>query len=296
MSDRILVTGVSGFLGERIALRLLERRREASIVGVRFQRPIDVLGVEVISCDLADPIAVGRLIDEFRPTDVVHAAAQTDAAYCEREPDSARRAIVDATRNLVDSCRRIGVAELTLISTDLVFDGLRPPYRPDSHPNPLGVYGRLKVEAESIVANEASGRVLRTSLLFGRPGTHRSGFLGWMREAAAAGRPLTLFHDEYRTPIDADDLAEIVVRSLGSNLRGIWHAGGPERMSRVAMGEAMCRVFGYDRSIIQAKSLDEVRSKPPRPRDVTLDSSETYRALDFKPRDFEAALVAIRDD
>src|SRR5260370_33070023 len=54
------------------------------------------------------------------------------------------------------------------VSTDYVFDGTRPPYRPDDAPNPLNAYGRSKLDGErALLRSGAQACVLRLPLLYG---------------------------------------------------------------------------------------------------------------------------------
>ena len=52
-----------------------------------------------------------------------------------------------ATELLASACAHMGV-KFVYISTDYVFDGLAPPYRVESAPNPLSKYAETKLEGE----------------------------------------------------------------------------------------------------------------------------------------------------
>ena len=44
------------------------------------------------------------------------------------------------------------------ISTDYVFDGTAPPYKTDDKPNPVNLYGQLKLEGEQSVLKVNEGK------------------------------------------------------------------------------------------------------------------------------------------
>ena len=44
------------------------------------------------------------------------------------------------------------------ISTDYVFDGTAPPYKADDKPNPVNIYGQLKLEGEESVLKVNKGK------------------------------------------------------------------------------------------------------------------------------------------
>src|SRR5437588_830499 len=81
-------------------------------------------------------------------------------------PGGARRVNTAGTRMLAELADACG-ARLVLVSTDLVFDGERPPYREEDPAVPSSVYGRTKLEAEAAVRAMSSGVVARLSLLYG---------------------------------------------------------------------------------------------------------------------------------
>ena len=45
------------------------------------------------------------------------------------------------------------------ISTDYVFDGAAPPYKTDDEPNPVNIYGQLKLEGEESVLKVNKGKL-----------------------------------------------------------------------------------------------------------------------------------------
>jgi dTDP-4-dehydrorhamnose reductase len=51
------------------------------------------------------------------------------------------------------------------------------------------------------------------------------------------------------------------------------HLGGPERMSRLEMGQRLAEYLGVSTEWICAMRREEAASDEPRPRDVSLDSS-----------------------
>ncbi|KAG8443993.1 hypothetical protein GDO86_009249 [Hymenochirus boettgeri] len=59
-------------------------------------------------------------------------------------------------------------AFLIYISSDYVFDGTSPPYREDSMPNPMNLYGKTKLEGErAVLKNHEGAVVLRVPVLYG---------------------------------------------------------------------------------------------------------------------------------
>lgn len=294
LSSPILVTGASGFLGEHLVRHLVSTG--CGVVGTCMSRQIDIPGATVVPVDLCDAGSVSRLVRDLRPGTVFHCAAITDAAQCQRDPAAARAAIVDATAHLACAVREfVPGAWLCGMSTDQVFDGESAPYAEHDEAKPISVYGSLKLEAEGRILEVDGGCVVRPTLMYGPPATHKGSFLAWMVTTLAQGRNLELFEDEVRTPVFVEDLCEALAGLGRTRAVGLWHAGGADRISRLGMGVEACRVFGLDEKLLVSRRLAESNYAAPRPRDVSLDSRRLWSALGLSPRGFADGLKRIAE-
>ena len=283
---RILITGASGLLGGRLCLLL---GQDHSIAGLTRGRPAPE-GVTQVSTDLTDANAVGRILDEVRPDAVLHCAALADAEVCEREPERASRDNEIASRNLAQACRRAR-ARLIAFSTDLVLAGDRP-FSPETTPAaPLMEYGRSKLRGENAISEEClDSIILRVALVCGRGfGARLSG-----SEAVAArlrrGETVTLYEDEWRTPIDPESLATAIKAILARpQARGLFHLGGLTRLTRLELGQRVASALNLDAGLIRAAARSSHQGAP-RPRDVSLDITRAREELAWTPRSLDAAL------
>jgi dTDP-4-dehydrorhamnose reductase len=262
---RILVTGASGQLG---AYLLRELHGRADLVAWSGSRHVD----------LTDPHALAAAFHAAHPDVVIHAAALARLADCQREPRRAQQVNVTATAALADQCVQSGT-RLVFVSTDLVFDGERGGYREDDAPSPLSVYGRTKRDAEDVVRAVPQAVVARLSLLYGPSRNGRSSFFDEQTAALRTGRPVTLFTDEWRTPLDLTTAARALAALAVSEITGTLHVGGPERLSRYEMGVRLAAALGVEASAIVAMTRAEAPAAEPRPRDTSLDSSRWRAAF-----------------
>ncbi|HEY1860610.1 MAG TPA: sugar nucleotide-binding protein, partial [Gemmataceae bacterium] len=67
--------------------------------------------------------------------------------------------------------------------------------------------------------------------------------------------------------------ARALVALARSKAAGILHLGGPERMSRLEMGQRLAAFLGVSAAGIRAIRREEVATEEPRPRDVSLNSA-----------------------
>jgi dTDP-4-dehydrorhamnose reductase len=178
---------------------------------------------------------------------------------------------VEGTAALAEMAHRAG-ARFLHVSTDLVFDGEKGSYREADAPAPLSVYGQTKAEAEKDVL-ACSGTVVRLSLLFGLTLVGRTSFFDNQVDALRAEQPLTLFEDEWRTPLSLAAAARALLEIARSGFSGLLHLGGPERMSRVEMGQRLADHLGCRSDTIDKARRESMPAPEPRPRDTSLDAS-----------------------
>lgn len=260
-------------------------------------------GLEVFDdrVDLTDAAAALRAFHAAKPGAVIHCAAMAAIADCARDPERARRVNVEATATLARLAATHG-ARLVHVSSDLVFDGEAAPYTEDAPPAPTSIYGKTKADAETaaLSAGDAGDAVVaRVSLLYGPTRTGRRGFFDAMADALRTpeGAPLRLFEDEWRTPLSLRRAAQALHLLASSDVTGIVHVGGPERMSRLEMGRRLGAVLGISDARIEPAPRGSAAGEP-RPRDVSLDSRRYRERFAFwlardGADDFETECVAM---
>lgn len=268
----VWVTGAAGLIGNEV-VRL---GRDGS------PSPFPVRGVARADLNLTDFTAVDRLFAAERPSAVIHCAAMSKSPACQRDPEAAWRINHAATAHLAGLSEGI---PFLLMSTDLVFDGLKGGYVEADPVNPLSVYAETKVAAETAVLANPRHVVVRTSLNFGRSPGGRSAFNEEMREAWRAGRTLDLFEDEFRSPIAAIETARVLWALVRGRHAGLFHVAGRERLSRVEIGLLVAEWFRREEPNLptpyRAGSLRDYRGAPRSP-DTSMDTGKVERLLDLR--------------
>lgn len=122
---KVAVIGASGLLG-RAVVDELAAQPAWQVVGTAFSRPMP----NTVTLDVRDPRAVEQFVEREAPDALVIVAAERRPDVCERQPEVARALNVDAVRAIAAAAHRRDAWTLS-ISTDYVFDGTHPPYRPD---------------------------------------------------------------------------------------------------------------------------------------------------------------------
>jgi len=284
---RVFLTGAGGLLGGRLAA-LLQAESFAVVAG-RHATPVPP-GVPEVPLDLLDPHSVARALTAARPDGVVHAAALAQSDACEARPGEAEALNHHATESLARACRAGGV-RLVALSTDLVFAGDRAFAVEEDPPRPILVYGRTKLAGEeAVLAAHPDAAVARVALVVGRGHGTRGTASEAIAWALRAGRPLRLFTDEYRTPIDPESVARAVAALLRGGAGGRFHLGGSERVSRYELGRRVARALGLPADAIEAARQADHAGPAPRPPDVSLDVTRARRRLGWAPRPLDEVL------
>ncbi|XP_052794765.1 methionine adenosyltransferase 2 subunit beta-like isoform X2 [Mya arenaria] len=162
MSKRVMITGASGLLGRAI-YREFKSDSSWDVCGLAFSRTSG----DLIKVNITDEEAVKDAVQKFKPEVVIHSAAEKNVDVFEKDPETARKKNILATRYICQAAEQIG-AWVVFISTDYVFDGTSPPYKVTDAPNPLNLYGESKVEGEKITLEvNRDNCVLRVPILYG---------------------------------------------------------------------------------------------------------------------------------
>ncbi|MGI8784572.1 MAG: SDR family oxidoreductase [Acidobacteriota bacterium] len=250
---RIAVSGAAGFLGWNLCRVLAKRHEVTGLVHCASAVDLPLLCVPV---ELEQPNTFDRAFQDFRPDVFVHAAAYCNVEHCEAHPELAFAINAAATRALVDLCNSRAIT-FVYISTDLVFDGIQGHYREDQPADPISVYGRSKRAAElAVLQSTRRGAVLRCALMYGPTNGVNRCFLTWIEQRLAAGEPVPLYRDQFRSALFVEDVAAAVEGLVDRPFQSeLFHVGGPERIDRYSFGLLAAEALRYDKAALQSVSI-----------------------------------------
>lgn len=265
---RILVTGANGQLGSE-----MRRMGGAS--------PNDYIFTDVEELDITNREAIIAYGGEQGFDVVVNCAAYTAVDRAEEDEATARKINADAVANLAHAAKMWG-AMLFHISTDYVFSGEgNTPRSEDMEVNPLGAYGRTKLQGEQAIAKEGcQAIIIRTAWLYSEYGNN---FLKTMLRLTSEKPQINVVVDQVGSPTYAGDLAmtifAIIEHDMYHGKQGIYHFSNEGVCSWYDFAVEIARAVGNDKCQISPCSSEEFPSKVKRPHYSVLDKTKIKKTF-----------------
>ena len=306
---RALIVGGSGYLGQFVIRAMLDAGYER-VDYTYASNPLPDVSESCVGhvADVATGRGVREAIDAALRSGgldvVVNCAAISSPGACEKDPDAANatnvpKHLLVALRERFPPVTRGDTGQdpaakkplFVHLSTDQVYagDSENNLEGHGAHVAPVNAYGRSKLAAEKMTRESwphAQTVVLRSSIITGpqSPFTpvKRPLFLEFVAEALRRPNVETVFdEDEFRCPIAAADLARhilVLAAAKPGTARGVFNAGGPDRLSRVDMAKrAAAALHISDGNVVAARAACADRGVAS-PLDISMDSSKLERA------------------
>jgi len=231
---KIMVTGTAGFIGNHLALRLLERDDE--VIGIdnlndyydvnlkidRLARIKDHPGFTDVRLDIADRTGMEAVFKQYQPQKVVNLAAQAGVRYSIENPHAYIDSNIVGFINILEGCRHHKVEHLVYASSSSVYGANEsmPFSVHDNVDHPLSLYAASK-KANELMAHTYSNlyQLPTTGLRFftvygpwGRPDMA----LFLFTKAILAGEKMDVFnYGKHRRDFTyIDDIVEGIIRTL----------------------------------------------------------------------------------
>ncbi|XP_026380105.1 methionine adenosyltransferase 2 subunit beta-like isoform X2 [Papaver somniferum] len=302
MKKKILVLGGTGYLGQHLLVRFSEeikhQQQKYELAFTHYSTPPQSLLNEIspsiaFHVDLQTGQGLDSIATTFgQPDVIVNCAALSVPRVCETDPTAAMA--INVPSSVVKWLSNFGDSVLLIhLSTDQVYEGAKSFYKEEDEAFPVNVYGKSKVAAEQFIsANCSNYAILRSSIIYG-PQTIspivKSLPIQWIDSVLLKGAEVEFFHDEFRCPVFVKDVVDVILTlskkwiSDKEQMKLLLNVGGPDRLSRLQMAEAVATVKGYDTSLLKPVSASSVNRGVNSPADISMDISKLSQTLGIKP-------------
>lgn len=300
MSPKVLVTGVAGFIGNEIALKLaargdfvvgidnLNNYYDVSLKRARLARLPS--SVQFIEMDLADGTALRNLFASQKFDMVLNLAAQAGVRYSLENPQTYIDSNVTGFLNILECCRYFPVQHLVYASSSSVYgeNDSVPFSTNDRVDNPRSLYAATKKMNELMASTYHHLFGIRSTGLrfftvygpWGRPDMAPMLFA----KAINAGKPISVFNngDMRRDFTFVEDIVEGTIRVLD------WDGGdGSQHVFNIGRGEPipLLRFIEILEEALGKKAIKNMM--PMQPGDVPVtwaDTKALETAVNYRPQ------------
>jgi dTDP-4-dehydrorhamnose reductase len=264
----------------------------------------EVVAVDYPEINFTDAPALRQFVAGVRPDVVVNAAAYTAVDKAETEMELCRQINAVAPEVLAEEAKKLG-ALMVHYSTDYIFDGTKTsPYVETDAPNPLGAYGRSKLEGDRAVkASGADHLIFRLCWVYGARGQN---FMLTMQRLAREREKLRVVGDQFGCPTWSRMIAETTALALKQVLAGAdrsgfngeyhlaaggqanWHEFASRIIEWMPEAERKCRT-------VEKISTAEYPTPATRPAYSVLDCGKLQKTFGLRLPDWETSLRQVLD-
>jgi len=141
---KVIITGITGFVGSHLADYIIENHPQTEIFGTkRWRSPMENIDhirekITLTDCDLRDLSSCIHTLNEVKPDAIFHLAAQSYVPYSYIAPVDSLMTNVIGTANLLEAVRICGINPVIHVcSSSEVYGQVQPDEIPIKETNPL---------------------------------------------------------------------------------------------------------------------------------------------------------------
>lgn len=237
--------------------------------------------------DITNENQVKSIFDKLKPDFCINCAAYTAVDKAEADQEKAFLINVKGSENLAIASKYNNTT-LIHVSTDFVFDGSNTnPYLEIETTNPLGVYGKTKLDGEDIIKQTWEKHIIiRTSWVYSQFGNN---FLKTMLRLGSEKTEISVVEDQVGTPTYAVDLAFAIIKIIKSPVFGTYNFSN---LGICSWYEFALKIFELTNNSIKVNPIPSTQYPTPavRPKYSVMDKSKIMETFNLEIYNWEISL------
>ena len=203
---------------------------------------------------------------------VLNTTAKADIDFCAQNPAEARGSNVDLPTKLAFYTKEFEKKFIHL-STDAVFGQTNSMHSENMTPNPLSIYGKMKLESELAVSSLNTDALIIRTRPFGNDPKGKNLFNFFANNLKNA-QNVNGYTNSFFTPIYVYDLLKSIDLLARDNAFGTWHVAGSERISKYEFGTMISRHLHVDPKLVLPQKYEIADNASARGLDTSLDTQK----------------------
>ena len=182
MVKNILITGGAGYIGSHITEVLLKKRKKVFLIDnlSTGHRKLINKKAKFFKLDIHNKKKIKKVIEKYKIDSVIHLAANLIIRESQKKPKKYYKNNVLGTKKILEACVNTTIKNIIFSSTAAIYKEGQYKVSEKSVIKPKSVYGKTKIQAESLIKNFAKKNKINYGILryFNIAGSSPSGKIG----------------------------------------------------------------------------------------------------------------------
>ncbi|PIR73460.1 MAG: hypothetical protein COU40_01845 [Candidatus Moranbacteria bacterium CG10_big_fil_rev_8_21_14_0_10_35_21] len=241
---KIAITGAAGYLGSNLKKYFTDKAEDVYSLDKNI-----INDTNFIQTDLINYEEVLSALRKVSPDVIIHTAALSSLAQCEKDQKLASKINIQGTKNIIEAIKQVNPnIKLIFISSDYVFAGDRGNYREEDERNSKTFYGQTKKVAEDEIKTNLTNYIIcRTAAIYGRGGN----FFNFLVDSFNQNKEIEVYDNVFFTPTYIDYLIDSLAKLLEKDFNGIVHIAGKDVVSRYQFALKIATALGKGEGLIK---------------------------------------------
>lgn len=257
-----LIVGANGFVGSYMIKNVLEKTKKNILAcGRNVGQEKKLERVEWIECDVTKQQDIERLnliCNKYEEVKILYLAAYHLPDLVKENPRKAWNINVTALSSFINSIENVKCFFYS--STEMVYGigNVNKKFSEIDSLNPVNLYGKNKVVAESLVYGYGYN-VLRFPFLIGPSlNKNKKHFYDRIVDDLNNGKSIEMFSDALKTALDFDTLTKIIIELMEgytSEMPKCINISGDDILSKYDIGLMIANKYNYDKNLVVPISM-----------------------------------------